>query len=305
MYDVIIIGAGIAGLTAAIYACRAKKSVLCIESTTYGGQIINTARIENYPATPHISGLDLATATYQQAEDFGTEFVFEKVIEIHDKGTSYKRVITEDSKYKGRTVIIATGSTERHLGLENEQSLIGKGVSYCATCDGNFFKDQDVAVNGGGNTAMWDALYLSGICKTVTIIHRRDEFRADAHLLDLVKRKHNVKFITNVNVTNLLTDKETGKLSSIEVADPTGKTTNVPVTGLFVAIGRIPTTDPFTPLINVNESGYIIAGEDCHTNIPGIFAAGDTRTKSLHQLVTAASDGAIAATEAIDYLNNL
>lgn len=303
IYDVIIIGAGIAGLTAAIYAGRAEKSVLLIEAVTYGGQIVNTFQIENYPAAPHISGPELATNAYAQAESFGVEFVFERVTQVSDEGEC-KRVTTEDGQYEGRTVIIATGSKERRLGLANEERLIGKGVSYCATCDGNFFKGQDVAVVGGGNTAMWDALYLTDLARTVTVIHRRDEFRADAHLVHSVEKKGNAKFITGANVTKLVENEE-GKLEGVEVVDGAGKVTNVPVTGLFVAVGRIPTTEAFKSIVDLDESGYVVAGEDCLTRTPGVFVAGDTRTKSLHQLVTAAGDGAVAATAAVNYLNSL
>lgn len=329
-YDIIIIGAGTAGLTAAIYACRAKKSVLVIEKSTYGGQIINTGRIENYPAAPHISGPDFAKALYEQAESFGANFEFETVENITiatpaadtadvdtansgasdadaaDAGASNQpttifKIASVDDVYYGRAVIIATGSADRHLGLENEDALIGRGVSYCATCDGNFFKDQDVAVNGGGNTAMWDALYLADLAKTVTVIHRRDTFRADSHLVDMVRAKKNVKFILNSNVTALNAD-ENHKLSSITLTDNSGQTTDLPVAGLFVAIGRVPSNDFVKDLVNLDDKGYVISDESCETNVPGVFVAGDNRAKEVHQLVTATSDGAIAATAAINYL---
>ena len=303
VYDIIIIGAGAAGLTAAIYAGRAHKSVLCLEGTTYGGQIIDTQKIENYPAAPHISGPEFATKSYEQAESFGTEFVFEKAAHISKDADIFTITTEEGNNCQGKTIIIATGSVERHLGLENEDRLIGRGVSYCATCDGNFFKDQDVAVNGGGNTAFWDAIYLADLCHTVTIIHRRDKFRADEHLVDLAKKKSNIKFITSTTITKL--NSEENKLSSIELSDANGNTSNLKITGLFVAIGRTPSTEPFKDIVDIDKSGYIIASEDCKTSCPGIFVAGDTRTKSLHQLVTATSDGAIAAEAAIDYLNNL
>ena len=297
IYDSIIIGAGTAGLTAAIYLGRAKKSVLVIESKTYGGQIINTARIENWPAAPHISGPNFATKLHGQAESFGAKFVFEEVIKIEDGAP--KTIITSDNKYQGKTVIIATGSAERPLGLENEEELIGRGVSYCATCDGNFFKDQDVAVNGGGNTAFWDALYLSDLCKTVYIIHRRDAFRADAHLVEKAKEKGNIKFVLNTTIEKL--NEKNTKLTSLTLK--TAKdTSELEIAGLFVAIGRVPATDFVKDLINLDNSGYIQSDESCKTNIKGIFVAGDCRNKPVHQLVTAASDGAVAANAAIDYL---
>ncbi len=301
IYDIIIIGAGTAGLTAAIYACRAKKSVLVLESTTYGGQIINTGRIENWPATPHISGTDFATTLYSQAESFGANFEFEKVQNIED-GTEYKVAITEDHAYKGKAIIIATGSAERRLGLPNEEALIGHGISYCATCDGNFFKGKNVAVNGGGNTAFWDALYLSDICKTVSIIHRRDTFRADAHLVAKAKAKPNINFIMNSTIQHLhATD---GKLSSLTL-NTNGKKSELQVDGLFIAIGRIPANDFVKDIIDLDDAGYIISDESCHTNIPGIFVAGDNRAKDVHQLVTAAADGAIAANAATSYLQDI
>lgn len=298
VYDIIIIGAGAAGLTAAIYAGRAKKSVLVIESTTYGGQIINTAKIENYPAAPHISGPDFATNLYGQAESFGAEFVFEKVTKIKDG--SPKTVITEDGEYQGKAVIIATGSAERRLGLPDEEKLTGRGISYCATCDGNFFKDKNVAVNGGGNTAFWDALYLSGLCKSVTLIHRRDKFRADAHLVEKAKETPNIKFITSSTITAL--NSQNNKLSSINI-ETKGKKSELKIDGLFVAIGRIPATDFVKDLITLDEAGYIKSDENCHTNVDGIFVAGDNRNKPIHQLVTSTADGAVAANAAIDYLH--
>lgn len=299
IYDVIIIGAGAAGLTAAVYAGRAKKSVLVIEGATYGGQIINTARIENYPATPHISGVKFAQELYAQAESFGADFEFEKVVELCDK-SDFKEVVTEDEVYQGRTVIIATGSAERKLGLPNEEQLVGHGVSYCATCDGNFFKDKDVAVNGGGNTAFWDALYLSGLCKTVTIIHRRDEFRADAHLVEKAREAGNIKFMLNSKVVAL--NETDGKLSSVSLTDKDGSESELEVAGLFVAIGRVPNNDFVKGLLDLDEGGYIKSDESCTTNVPGIFVAGDNRAKKVHQLVTATADGAVAATAAIEWL---
>ncbi|MBQ6394637.1 FAD-dependent oxidoreductase [Candidatus Saccharibacteria bacterium] len=296
MYDIIIIGAGTAGLTAAIYACRANKSVLVLEKTAHGGQIINTHKIENYPAAPHISGPEFANKLYTQATELGAEIAFEKVKKIIPKKQLFE-ITTPENTYTAKTVIIATGSAERHLELEHEDSLVGHGVSYCATCDGNFFKGKDVAVNGGGNTAFWDALYLADLAKTVTIIHRRNTFRADAALVKKVKAKKNVKFITGVSVTALVPEK--GKLKSIQLSST--KTLNV--AGLFVAIGRAPDTAAFEGLVELDDEDYIKSDETCTTSKPGIFVAGDNRKKPLHQLVTAAADGAVAATAAIKYLN--
>ena len=300
MYDIIIIGAGPAGMTAAIYGKRALKSVLILEAITYGGQIINTLDIENYPVEAHISGFDFATKLYNQVIDLGAEIKYEKVTEIIDKN-EYKEVMTSKNTYQAKTIIIATGADNRKLGLENESNLIGKGISYCATCDGNFFKKKDVAVVGGGNTALEDALYLSSIANKVYLIHRRDQFRGDQSVIEKLKEQDNVEFVYNSNVTKLIADES---LTSIEVTNKDGSTKNIPVKGLFIAIGKVPENENFKNLINVDEAGYIIADESCHTNIPGIFVAGDTRNKELRQLVTATADGAIAATEAVKYLNN-
>ena len=300
MYDIIIIGAGPAGLTSAIYARRASKNVLVLEAKSYGGQIINTLDIENYPAEPHISGFDFATRLYNQAKDLGAEIVFEKAIDIKDNGDT-KEVMTTKKSYTAKAVILATGSDNRKLKLDNEDELVGKGVSYCATCDGAFYKKKVVAIVGGGNTALEDALYLSDIAKKVYLIHRRDEFRGEESTVENLKERDNIEFVYNSNVTKLIAKE---KLESIEVTNKDGSVKVLDVDGLFVSIGRIPENQNFAKLINLDESGYIIASDNCHTNVDGIFVAGDNRVKEVRQLVTATSDGAIAATEAIKYINN-
>lgn len=297
-YDIIVVGAGPAGLTSAIYGARSSKKVLVLEANTYGGQIINTLDIENYPANNHISGYDLATNMFNQAKELGTIIKFEKVIEIKSN-SKYKEVITNSNKYKCRALILATGNENRKLGLSNEDSLLGKGVSYCATCDGAFYKDKIVAVVGGGNTALEDALYLTNICKKVYLIHRRDTFRGEVSTLNKLKGKNNIEFIYNSNVT-MLNAKDT--LNSIEVTDNNGNKKELEVSAIFIAVGRIPENQNFAKLIKLDDKGYIIAKENCHTNRKGIFVAGDARTKDLRQLVTATSDGAIAACEAVKYL---
>ena len=299
MYDIIIIGAGPAGLTSAIYACRGMKKTLVLEGTAYGGQIINTLDIENYPAAPHISGFDFATTLYNQAKDLGAEFVFEKATEIVNKADC-KEVITPNNTYKAKTVIIATGADNRKLGLPNEEELIGKGVSYCATCDGNFYKKLEVAVVGGGNTAIEDALFLSNICKKVYLIHRREGFRADSSMLNQLEKKKNVEFLLNYNVTKLIAS---DKLDKIEITKTDNTTKELEVSGIFIAIGRNPEVENFKNVVELDKTGYIIGDENCHTKTKGIFVAGDNRVKELRQLVTATSDGALAATEAIKYLN--
>ena len=301
MYDIIIVGAGPAGLTAALYARRNNKKVLVLEKRSYGGGIINTSKIDNYPSTPDITGFDFATNLYNQVKKLDVEIKYEEVNEIknHD---NLKEVITKNNSYETKTIILATGSINRKLGLENEEKLIGKGVSYCATCDGAFYKNKNVAVVGGGNTALEETLYLSNIASKVYLIHRRNEFRAEENMISMVKEKSNVEIIYNSNVTKLNGE---DTLNSIEITNNDVSIKNVEVSGLFIAIGRIPENDIFKDLIELDNNGYIKADENCHTNIDGIYVCGDNRTKKLRQLVTATSDGAIASTEAIKYINNL
>ena len=299
MYDFIIVGAGCAGLTSAIYAKRANKSVLVFDAMGYGGQIINTTDIENYPATPHISGFDLATSMYNQAKELGAEFKFEKVEKIDDKG-DFKQVTTKKDVYTAKVVIIATGSKNKKLGLDNEDKLIGKGVAYCATCDGSFYKGLDVAVVGGGNSAFEEAKYLADLAKTVYVIVRSDKFRGDESTLNKLKQKANIKFIMNTNVTKL---NFADKLQSVELTDNNGKKSELKINGLFVAIGRVPANSSYAHIVKLDEYGYVDANEKCCTNVEGIYVAGDNRKKEVRQIVTATSDGAIAVKEALKYLN--
>lgn len=301
MYDIIIIGAGPAGMTAAIYAGRAAKSVLVLEAVNYGGQILNTPDIENYPVEAHISGYDFSTKLFKQAKGLGAEFLFEKAVGIKN-GNGNKVVVTTKGSYEARAVILATGSANRKLGLEDEEKLVGKGVSYCATCDGNFYRKKVVAVVGGGNTALEDALYLSDIAEKVYLIHRRDSFRGEETTVGRLNQKSNVEFIYNSNVTRLISDK---RLRAVEVTNKIdGSVRTVELNGLFVAVGRIPENRNYADLVKIDDAGYVEAGEDCHTSCAGIFVAGDSRTKTLRQLVTATADGAMAATEAIKYIGN-
>lgn len=301
MYDIIIIGAGPAGMTAAIYGKRALKKVLVIESKTYGGQIINTLDIENFPCEMHISGFDFATKLYNQAKELGADFVFEECIKIQNK-KNIKEVITTKTKYEGKSVILATGLINRTLGLEKEQRFIGLGISYCATCDGALYKGKDVAVIGGGNTALEDALYLSNIAKTVYLIHRRDTFRGDNLEIERLKQKANVKFIYNSTVTDIF---GTNHLEKISLKNKDDQIEELSIDGMFIAVGKIPANDAFKNIIDLDPNGYIIADENCHTKQEGIFVAGDNRQKALRQLITATSDGAIAATEAIKYIRSI
>ena len=300
MTDIIIIGAGPAGMTAAIYARRAAKSVLVLEAMSYGGQIINTPDVENYPAAAHISGFDFATKVYEQAKALGAEFKFEKAVEIKDSGET-KTVVTPKNEYEARAVIIATGSENRKLGVEDEDKLVGRGVSYCATCDGAFFRNKKVAVVGGGNTALEDALYLADIAETVYLIHRRDSFRGEEATSEQLKKRENVRFVLNSTVTKLNAER---RLQSVEVTDKEGNVTELEVSGLFVAVGRIPENQNFASVIDLDSAGYAASSEDCRTKTPGVFVAGDNRAKDVRQLVTATADGAVAATEAIKFLNS-
>ena len=301
MHDIIIIGAGPAGMTAAIYARRAAKSVLVLEAVNYGGQILNTPDIENYPAEAHVSGYDFSTKLYEQAKGLGAEFIFEKAVGIKN-GNGKKTVVTVNNSYEAGAVILATGSANRKLGLEDEEKLVGKGISYCATCDGNFYRKKIVAVVGGGNTALEDALYLSDLAEKVYLIHRRDSFRGEEANVSRLTARDNVEFIYNSNVTKLISDK---RLRAIEVTNKIdGSVRTVELNGLFVAVGRVPENRNFADLVSLDDAGYVEAGEDCHTSCAGIFVAGDNRTKTLRQLVTAAADGAMAATEAVKYISN-
>ena len=299
MYDIVIVGAGPSGLTASIYARRSNKNVLVLESLTYGGQIVNTLDIENYPAENHISGVELANKMYNQALDLGAKIKFEKVIDVKNYD-DYKEVITNKNTYKTKTIILSTGSDNRKLNIKGEDELLGKGISYCATCDGNFYKNKDVAVIGSGVTAVEDTIYLSDIVNKVYLINRSNDFKVDESLFQKLSKLNNVELILNSNITQI---NGKDKLESIELTDKENNKINLNIQGLFIAIGRVPENQNFAKLINLDDKGYIIANENCHTNIDGIFASGDNRTKSLRQLVTATSDGAIAATEAIKYIN--
>lgn len=297
MYDIIIIGAGIAGLTSAIYSLNANKKVLVLEKQSYGGQIITSPKVNNYPGLPNINGFDLATAVYNQAIDLGCEIKYEQV----EKITKEKEVCTTKDKYQAKAIIIATGLVSNKLNIENEDNYIGKGISYCATCDGNFYKNKDVMVIGGGNTALEETLYLSDICNKVYLVHRRDEFRGQKSSLDKLKEKENVEIITNSQINKLYGN---DLLEEVEIINNNSELRSINISGLFIAVGKVPSNVIFKDIIELNENGYIKDNSNCHTNVEGIFVAGDVKEKNLRQLVTAASDGAIAAIEAIKYINN-
>ncbi len=296
MYDIIIVGAGPAGLTSALYALRGNKKVLVLEAKNYGGQILNANKIENYPGISSISGYDFATNLYEQVKNLGGEVRFETVVKVNDN----RSVVTNKETYFGKSVILATGAENRKLNIENENKFIGKGVSYCATCDGNFFKGKVVAVNGGGNTALEDALYLSDIAESVYVIHRREEFRGENRYVEELKKKKNIIFLLNSTVTSLLGNE---KLESIIVTDQNREETTLKVDALFIAIGQVPKNEIFKNVVDVDEKGYILSPDGVHTKTPFIYVAGDTRVKILRQLTTAVSDGSVAAVVAMKEIN--
>mgnify|MGYP004502909449 FL=1 len=305
MYDIIIVGAGTAGLSAAIYGVRAGKSVLVLEQKSYGGQIVNSPEVENYPGIAKISGFAFAQNLYDQAIGLGAEYKQEKVIRIESCDGQIKAVFVKnhdgtEKQYEARSVILATGAKNRPLGVEREEALVGAGVSYCATCDGMFFRGREVAVVGGGNTALEDALFLSGYCSKVYVIHRREEFRGEDKLVRSLQEKENVVFVLNSVVAGLI---GTTMLTALKIRNvKTKEEEEFPVAGVFVAIGQMPDNEAFADYVALDDKGYIKASEDCKTNTPGIYTAGDCRTKTVRQLATAAADGAVAALAACEYI---
>lgn len=291
MYDIIILGAGVAGLTSAIYALRQGKKVLVLEKNSFGGQIINAQDIENYPGSNHISGYELSLNIYNQAKELGMEYKQEEVLEID---SSNKSIRTNKESYTYKALIIAMGLEKRKLGLENEQDLIGSGVSYCATCDGAFFKHKNVAVVGGGNTALEDALFLSEYVNKVYLIHRRDTFRGDENTLSKIKAKENIELVLNSIPTKLV-----GKpLEQIEVEDKNNNKKLLDVNGIFIAVGQKPSTEILRNILELDEYGYIITDKKNKTSQKYIYAAGDITKKEVRQLTTAVADGTIAAINA-------
>ncbi|MDO4750438.1 MAG: FAD-dependent oxidoreductase [Eubacteriales bacterium] len=294
-FDIIIIGGGPAGLTAAVYARRAGKSVLILEKATIGGQIASSPKVDNFPAMPGISGAELADRLYAQADELGARLELEEVLEIHD-GTP-KTVITDYNTYTCTALILATGMKHRSLGLEGEETLAG--ISYCAVCDGAFYAGRDTAVCGGGNTALQDALFLSDVCRHVTLIHRRSEFRADPILVDALRKRDNVTFLLDTVVEALLGD---SALTGLKLKNTvSGEITELAVNGLFQAVGQQPEGALAQALNVADETGFIPADESCVTPAAGVFAAGDCRAKEVRQLTTACADGAVAALAACRY----
>lgn len=297
MYDIIIIGAGPAGLTSAIYAKEANKSVLLLEKMGVGGQTANINNITNYPGFSAINGFDLSEKMKEQAKSLGAEFKYEEVVSVDLMG-DIKTINTHKNKYSAKNVIIATGAYAKPLDVKNEKKFLGRGVSYCATCDGNFFKNKVVAVVGGGNASMDDAIYLAGVAKKVYIIHRRDVFTAKSSMFNKVQAMEDkVEFITDSIVTEI-NGNET--LESIELLNKkTNKQSNLKIDGLFVAIGRKPDTDIFADALKLDANGFIETDGLMQTSIKGVYAVGDVRNTPLRQIITACADGAIAVTTII------
>nr|UWI48662.1 thioredoxin-disulfide reductase [Clostridioides difficile] len=300
MVDIIVIGAGPAGLTSAIYAMRAGLSVTVFEKSIYGGQVASTSEVENYPAVQKISGIEFSTNIYNQAVSQGVDIQFDEVEEIHLEG-KVKIVKTASGEHKAKAVILANGVERRKLGCIGEKEFTGRGVSYCATCDGAFFKNKEVAIVGGGNTALEDALFLANNCTKVYLIHRRDDFRGEEVLEKSVKARKNIEILYSHGVEKIEGEKT---VSRIEVKDlKTEEKRTIDVSGIFIAIGLKPNNKMFENVLDLDEGGYIVSDESCTTSVEGVYVAGDSRTKFLRQIITAASDGAIAAVQAANYIN--
>lgn len=301
MVDIAVVGGGPAGLTAAVYARRAGKTVLVIERAAFGGQITWSPRVENFPGTISVSGTELGDRLLEQAMEQGAEVELEEVTELCVPAEREPFILKTASgaEFEARTVILATGAKPRKTGLENEEKLIGNGVCFCAVCDGAFYAGKPVAVYGGGNSALQDALLLSEKCSEVFLIHRRDTFRGEAKLVEALRKKTNVRFILNARIEALHGDQE---LTGIAVNE-NGTVRELPVSGLFVAIGHEPDTVLLRGKTALNEKGYVVSDERCLTEIPGIFTAGDCRAKGVRQVATACADGAVAALAACSLLD--
>ena len=302
MYDIIIIGAGPAGLTAAIYALRADKNILLIEKENFGGQITFSPKVENYPGFASISGSELADQLLEHVMSYGAQIEMATVSQIIDNGNS-KTVVTDYGEFESKAVIIATGSKHRHLGLDNENELIGNGISYCAVCDGAFYNGKAVAVIGGGNTALQEAVMLSEYCTSVTVIQNLSFMTGEGKLLKILEDRSNVSIIYDSIVTEFLA---TDTLYGVKVRNTkTEAESEIKVDGVFVAIGQQPENEPFANVAELNDYGYIVSDEKCRTGTLGVFVAGDCRTKEVRQVTTATADGAVAALAACRFIDNL
>ena len=300
IYDMIIIGSGPAGLAAAVYGQRAKLDLIVIEKQMIsGGQIINTLEVDNYPGLPGIGGFELGQKFREHAEKLGTAFVTDEVKEVRINEDGTRTVVGAEADYTAKTVVIASGAEHSLLGVPGEKELIGSGVSYCATCDGNFYRNKVTAVVGGGDVALGDALYLARLCRKVYLIHRRDSFRGAKVLEDKVRAAENIELVLDSTVEEIRGE---GQLKSILVKNKkSGAETELAIDGLFIAVGIVPESKSF-PFLKTDERGYVLADETCETNVPGVYAAGDVRKKQLRQVITAVADGANAVESAVRYL---
>ena len=300
MYDIAVIGAGPAGLTSALYALRADKTVVVLEKATFGGQITFSPKLENYPGTGTLSGNEFASKLVEQVMEQGADIELEDVVSVSKNGDVFT-VVTEDTEYEAKSVIIATGARHRMLGLENEENLVGNGISFCAVCDGAFYKDQTVAVIGGGNSALQEALLLSSLCKKVYVVQNLAFLTGEERLAKELESKDNVEIILSNVVVKFNGEDE---LQSIAVKNTeTEEEKTITIDGVFIAIGLIPQNDAFAELINLDSYGYADSDEDCTTRTEGIFVAGDCRKKKIRQVATAVGDGAVAALAACNYID--
>lgn len=301
MHDIIIVGGGPAGLTAAVYALRAGKSVLVIEKNGFGGQIAYSPKVENIPGTKVISGAEFADHLTDQAMALGAEMELEKVIKVEKTGKTFKVYTEEESVFEGGAVILALGVKHRTLGLPGEEELIGSGISFCAVCDGAFYAGQNVAMIGGGNSALQEALLLSEVCNKVTVVQNLPDFTGEKKLADALMEKKNVEVIFSTVVSGY--ESENGSLTGLQLTSDSGETSRIAVDGAFLAVGLMPENEPFAELAGLNAWGYFDSAEDCCTATEGLYVAGDCRSKRIRQVVTASSDGAIAAMAACRYLD--
>lgn len=302
MYDIIIVGGGPAGLTAAVYAMRAGKNIVVIEKNGFGGQIAYSPKVENIPGTQQISGSQFSEQLVEQAMNLGADVELETVTEVHKEGDAFRVNTEEGSTYIGKTVILAVGVKHRMLGLPGEQELVGNGLSFCAVCDGAFYAGQDVAMIGGGNSALQEALLLSEVCRKVTVVQNLSDFTGEKKLADALLEKENVLALFSTVVTGYIA--KDGILSGLQLRNTeTGEEQAIAVDGAFLAVGLVPENDAFSHLAQLNDWGYFASGEDCCTMTPGIFVAGDCRSKQIRQVVTASADGAVAAMAACRYLD--
>ncbi len=302
LYDIIVIGAGTAGLTSAIYGARSGLKTLVLEREIWGGQIINSLEIENYPALDKVSGVDYATRLYEQAIRLGASVSLENIKQFN-LTSQYKIIRTNDNTYQAKTVIIATGASHKRLGCLGEDKFIGRGVSYCATCDGAFYKDKTVTVVGGGNTALQEALFLAKDCAQVNLVHRGENFSADKVTVDAVLSNKKINILFNTEVDEII---GIDRVTEIKIKNNKNSTvSSLQTSAVFVAVGLTPNTDFVNGIVNLDKEGYVVASENCKTNIEGVFVAGDVRTKRTRQLVTAAADGAVASVAAAEYISKL